>query len=510
MSLVDLGKRLLESAKNGETEEVRLLMTNGAPFTTDWLGTSPLHMAAQFGHVETAEVLLRAGISRDARTKVDRTPLHIAAQEGHLDIVMLLISHGAEVDAKDMLKMTPLHWAVERGHYEVVKTLLGNAADVNALSKFEKTPLDIADDNDDKELLELLTQHAANSGSVKVVPQTKTKVISIDPATLNSPVQTIKTNVPVLIKSEMLSTSELKNAINKTVSSSVHSIPQITSVATTSAIGSTIPSLPKTAAIPKPVFLRGNLASIQKAATANTSAKVVLSSDSEEGESSEQSCTNVLATLAALAEATAPNATISTSEALQWLEMNGITMLPTDNSTVVASALEGGQTVSLTEAGKLALTWVKEHGHLNNNSIDVSSTLSEVSENVVTTTLPSSTTQKVITIVTDQTRIPSIISSPQTPIVVLSTPVANSAVDSNSSVKKLKLSPKDDVKFVINGNTVNADSSVDDERLKLKKELEKAKRQAELYKAQFLQKEHEAEQYKRELEQMRTCPRVNQ
>ena len=69
------------------------------------LGTSPLHFAAQGGHVETAEVLLRAGISRDARTKVDRTPLHVAAQEGRADIVSLLLRHGADVEAKDMVRL---------------------------------------------------------------------------------------------------------------------------------------------------------------------------------------------------------------------------------------------------------------------------------------------------------------------------------------------------------------------------------------------------------------------
>ena len=37
MSLVDLGKRLLEAAKRGDTDEVRQLMSNGAPFTTDWV-----------------------------------------------------------------------------------------------------------------------------------------------------------------------------------------------------------------------------------------------------------------------------------------------------------------------------------------------------------------------------------------------------------------------------------------------------------------------------------------
>ncbi|KAL4827658.1 hypothetical protein H8958_002725 [Nasalis larvatus] len=91
MSLVDLGKRLLEAARKGQDDEVRTLMANGAPFTTDWLGTSPLHLAAQYGHYSTAEVLLRAGVSRDARTKVDRTPLHMAAADGHAHIVELLV-----------------------------------------------------------------------------------------------------------------------------------------------------------------------------------------------------------------------------------------------------------------------------------------------------------------------------------------------------------------------------------------------------------------------------------
>lgn len=73
------------------------------------LGTSPLHFAAQFGHAQTAEVLLRAGISRDARTKVDRTPLHVACQEGHSEIVDLLVRSGADVEAKDMVKRHKTH-----------------------------------------------------------------------------------------------------------------------------------------------------------------------------------------------------------------------------------------------------------------------------------------------------------------------------------------------------------------------------------------------------------------
>ncbi|XP_053468937.1 GA-binding protein subunit beta-2a [Ictalurus furcatus] len=158
MSLVDLGKRLLEAARNGEDEEVRKLMANGAPFTTDWLGASPLHLAAQYGHRSTAEVLLRAGICKDARTKVDRTPLHMAATEGHELIVDLLIRNGADVNAKDMLKMTALHWATQHGHHNVAQILLKHGADIHALSKFDKSPFDIALDIQHAELANLLQE----------------------------------------------------------------------------------------------------------------------------------------------------------------------------------------------------------------------------------------------------------------------------------------------------------------------------------------------------------------
>ncbi|XP_039536230.1 GA-binding protein subunit beta-1 isoform X1 [Pimephales promelas] len=157
MSLVDLGKKLLEAARSGQDDEVRILMANGAPFTTDWqLGTSPLHLSAQFGHYSTTEVLLRAGVSRDARTKVDRTPLHMAAAEGHARIVELLLKHGADVNARDMLKMSALHWAVEHRHTHAVELLLRFGADVHAQSKFCKNPLDIALDNSCLELAEVL------------------------------------------------------------------------------------------------------------------------------------------------------------------------------------------------------------------------------------------------------------------------------------------------------------------------------------------------------------------
>ncbi|XP_060117297.1 GA-binding protein subunit beta-2 [Heteronotia binoei] len=165
MSLLDLGKRLLEAARKGQDDEVRMLMANGAPFTTDWLGTSPLHLAAQCGHYSTAVVLLRAGVSRDVRTKVDRTPLHMAAANGHFRIAELLIRNGADVNAKDMLKMTALHWATEHSHRNVMELLLKHGADVHAFSKFNKSVFDIALEKNNPETLMVLQEAMQNQVS---------------------------------------------------------------------------------------------------------------------------------------------------------------------------------------------------------------------------------------------------------------------------------------------------------------------------------------------------------
>ncbi|CDI97527.1 GA repeat binding protein beta 2 [Echinococcus multilocularis] len=145
INIPDLGKSLLNASRNGDVEEVKSLLNNGAPFATDWLGMSPLHFAAMNGHLTTCEALLNAGFSRDARTKVDRTPLQLAAQEGHADIVELLLKSAADIHAVDTLKMTALHWAAERGHYPVIQVLMRFGANIHRKNKFELTPLEIAE-----------------------------------------------------------------------------------------------------------------------------------------------------------------------------------------------------------------------------------------------------------------------------------------------------------------------------------------------------------------------------
>ena len=58
--------------------------------------------------------------------------LHLAAEEGHLDCVNLLLRQGAEVDRRDRTdKATALHWAAAGGHLDVAKSLLAAGADID-------------------------------------------------------------------------------------------------------------------------------------------------------------------------------------------------------------------------------------------------------------------------------------------------------------------------------------------------------------------------------------------
>lgn len=156
VSINELGKQLLKASAEGNVKELKSLLTKGAPFTADWLGTSPLHLAAQNNHPEVCDILLWAGISKDARTKVDRTPLHMAAYEGHLTIVESLIQHNADIECKDLLGMTPLHWAVQNGHKEVAEMLIKKGAKRDTLNKFGLSPADIAAQINRQDLIDLV------------------------------------------------------------------------------------------------------------------------------------------------------------------------------------------------------------------------------------------------------------------------------------------------------------------------------------------------------------------
>jgi hypothetical protein len=83
------------------------------------------------------QFLLSCGANVNIRNARGQTPLHIAAQQGHVGIVRLLLSSKhIDVNAQDRCRATPLYLASENGHVMVVKLLVEHNAqlDIRAVS----------------------------------------------------------------------------------------------------------------------------------------------------------------------------------------------------------------------------------------------------------------------------------------------------------------------------------------------------------------------------------------
>ncbi|XP_045766022.1 ankyrin repeat domain-containing protein 50 [Maniola jurtina] len=289
---VELGRKLLLAARAGDTNAVLELMAKGSPFTTDWLGTSPLHLAAANNHVETCAVLLRAGVSRDSRTKVERTPLHLAATAGHADVVELLLEYGAAVDCRDMLLMTPLHWAAARGHLRVARCLLRRGADQRARCKFRKTPRCLALRANRPDLVALFDEEETTAVSQKLFEERP------KPQNLFRRIQT-----KVMVQREKKIIIESKTE-----------------------------PIPASANVIRAASISGAVTGTSGSATTGTPTG---------GAPADGSGT-----------ATGTNAA---NAGAALLRAHGITLLPTDRGSTVLTALRSGRTVVLSDAGKLML-----------------------------------------------------------------------------------------------------------------------------------------------------------
>src|SRR3569833_1109772 len=87
-------------------------------------------LAAQWGHLRTAELLLDKSADIEAVGRDGRTPLAWAAGEGHDAIVRLLLDNGSDIEAKGESGRTPLSWAAGEGHDANVRQLLHNGSEI--------------------------------------------------------------------------------------------------------------------------------------------------------------------------------------------------------------------------------------------------------------------------------------------------------------------------------------------------------------------------------------------
>ncbi|KAH9052184.1 ankyrin repeat-containing domain protein [Lactarius vividus] len=104
--------------------------------------STPLHLAAECGRCEVAQVLLERGVDVNSRNVDGKTPLHMAPAFKHrFGAAQLLVERGADVNAQDNVHETPLLLASSVLDLESVRMLLDNGANVNAEDNRGQTPL---------------------------------------------------------------------------------------------------------------------------------------------------------------------------------------------------------------------------------------------------------------------------------------------------------------------------------------------------------------------------------
>ncbi|XP_050973419.1 ankyrin-2 isoform X6 [Labeo rohita] len=124
-------------------------------------GFTPLHIAAHYGNVNVATLLLNRGAAVDFTARNGITPLHVASKRGNTNMIALLLDRGAQIDAKTRDGLTPLHCAARSGHDTAVEILLEKGAPILARTKNGLSPLHMSAQGDHVECVKHLLQHKA-------------------------------------------------------------------------------------------------------------------------------------------------------------------------------------------------------------------------------------------------------------------------------------------------------------------------------------------------------------
>jgi len=153
------------AAQNGHTEIVKIMLKKGAEVNTKTIdGVTALWIAASNGHIEVVKSLLEknAEVNNVKRSKIDNaTALMQAALSGHTEIVKLLLEKGADVNAKTNDGVTALIMASQKGHIEIVKSLLEKGADINVKDNDGETAIEVARKNSHTDIAQMLEKAGA-------------------------------------------------------------------------------------------------------------------------------------------------------------------------------------------------------------------------------------------------------------------------------------------------------------------------------------------------------------
>uniref|UniRef100_A0A672IT04 Ankyrin 3 n=1 Tax=Salarias fasciatus TaxID=181472 RepID=A0A672IT04_SALFA len=151
------------AARKDDTKAAALLLQNDHNADVESKvrasGFTPLHIAAHYGNINVATLLLNRGAAVDFKARNDITPLHVASKRGNSNMVRLLLERGAKIDARTKDGLTPLHCGARSGHEQVVEMLLDRGAPILSKTKNGLSPLHMATQGDHLNCVQLLLHH---------------------------------------------------------------------------------------------------------------------------------------------------------------------------------------------------------------------------------------------------------------------------------------------------------------------------------------------------------------
>ena len=159
--------RVAEAAMQSDVATVRRLLQQGADVNgVHGDGRTALHFAAERGQTELVELLLAAGASPAAVTRIgSHTALHVAATHGRADVIRQLLHARADVNARTTTGALAIHFAAGSGNVDAVVGLLDAGTGIDEReSQWGQTPLMFAAGFGRTEVVRTLIARGANAG----------------------------------------------------------------------------------------------------------------------------------------------------------------------------------------------------------------------------------------------------------------------------------------------------------------------------------------------------------
>ena len=153
-----------DAAGEGDAALVAEIVGRDADAATlpDARNNTPLHLAAQAGHMEVLRVLLDAGAPVDIGDNENSTPLDVASIAGQLEVVGFLLERGADIAHRDDNGVTALIFAAFNAQVDVARFLIDRGADATVGRADGVTALHAAAWSGDEPLVRLLIEAGAD------------------------------------------------------------------------------------------------------------------------------------------------------------------------------------------------------------------------------------------------------------------------------------------------------------------------------------------------------------